>query len=424
MSLYVNRIVETELDDLFGGLAALSIEGAKGVGKTATATRRAEAVLALDDPEQRTLLEADHALLARLAQPVVVDEWQRHPAVWDLVRRAVDRDGSPGQFLLTGSAAPTSAPTHSGAGRIVSVRMRPLSLAERGLCHTTVSLAALLHGNHGAVGGESGVDLVGYTDEILASGFPGIRPLRGRARAAQLDGYLDRVVEHDFAEQGLAVRRPATLRSWLAAYAGATSSSASYNSILDAATGGEDIKPAKTTTIAYRDILEQLWLIDPVPGWIPSLSPLRRLAQAPKHHLVDPALAARLVGATRDALLTGSEGINARVRDGPLLGAFFESLVTQSVRVYAQAALATVHHLRTRGGEREVDLVVEGEDRRVLALEVKLTATPSDADVRHLLWLREQLGDRAVDAAVITTGRYAYRRADGIGVIPAALLGP
>lgn len=424
MTAYVSRIVDTELGDLSGQLAALSLDGAKGVGKTATAGRRSATMLALDDPEQRMLLAADPTLLERMARPVVVDEWQRHPEVWDVIRRSVDRDASPGQYLLTGSAAPTSAPTHSGAGRIVSLRLRPLSLAERDLGPTTISLAALLRGEQGAVAGESAIDLQSYAHEILASGFPGIRPLAGRARLAQLDGYLDRVVEHDFAEQGRPVRRPASLRAWLAAYAAATSSSASYNSILDAATAGEDIKPAKTTTIAYRDILQQLWLIEPVPGWVPSLGPLKRLAQAPKHHLVDPALAARLLGATEGALLSGTVTTPVRVKDGPLLGALFESLVTQSVRVYAQSAWARVHHLRTQDGNREVDLIVEGEDRNVIALEVKLTATPSDSNVRHLLWLREHLGARVVDTAVITTGRYAYRRPDGVAVIPAALLGP
>jgi hypothetical protein len=110
-------------------------------------------------------------------------------------------------------------------------------------------------------------------------------------------------------------------------------------------------------------------------------------------------------------------------RDGPFLGALFESLVTQSVRVYAQAAEASVKHLRTHRGEHEVDLIVERADGRIVALEVKLSATVEDRDVRHLLWLRESLGDSLLDAAVITTGRHAFRRADGIAVVPAALLG-
>ncbi|MFT3887837.1 MAG: DUF4143 domain-containing protein [Arachnia sp.] len=111
-------------------------------------------------------------------------------------------------------------------------------------------------------------------------------------------------------------------------------------------------------------------------------------------------------------------------RNGTLLGALFESLVTLSVRVYADPLRATVRHLRTQRGDHEVDLIVTGDDGSIVALEVKLGPVPDERDVRHLLWLRERLGDDLADAAVITTGPTAYRRPDGIAVIPAALLGP
>ncbi|WP_420625503.1 DUF4143 domain-containing protein [Candidatus Poriferisodalis sp.] len=140
------------------------------------------------------------------------------------------------------------------------------------------------------------------------------------------------------------------------------------------------------------------------------------------HQLADPALAARLLGIGAEALLEGADGGRSIPRDGTLLGALFESLLTLSVRVYAQANEARVAHLRTRGGEREIDLILERADGRVAALEVKLPATVDDADVRHLRWLADRLGPELLDAAVITTGSEAYRRNDGIGVIPAALL--
>jgi predicted AAA+ superfamily ATPase len=110
-------------------------------------------------------------------------------------------------------------------------------------------------------------------------------------------------------------------------------------------------------------------------------------------------------------------------RDGTLLGALFESLVTL-VRVYAQAAEARVYHLRTKSDAREIDLIVEGRDRRVLGIEVKLSQSAGDDDVRHLNWLADQLGPDLLDAVVVTTGTYAYRRKDGVAVVPAALLGP
>ena len=299
-----------------------------------------------------------------------------------------------------------------------------MSLAERGLQEPTVSLAELLTGSRNRIDGRTDVDLTAYTDEILCSGFPAIRDRPPRTRRIQLEGYLDRIVEHDFPDQGHVVRQPEALRAWLAAYAAATSTTASYNAILDAATPGESSKPAKSTTLGYRDILSQIWLLDSVPGWHPSRNLFVRLAQAPKHHLADPALAARLLHASETSLLTGHDSGPPVPRDGTLLGALFESLVALSLRTYAQTNDAKVHHLRTFNGRHEVDFIVQRDDHKVVALEVKLTSSAGDEDVVHLRWLRDQLGDDLLDAAVITTGPYAYRRQDGIAVIPAALLGP
>lgn len=424
MDGYIQRTVDAELDELTSSLPAISIEGPKGVGKTVTARRRARTVFALDDRSQAELFAADPGRLDRSPAPVLVDEWQRFPAVWDLVRRAVDRDPAPGRFLLTGSAAPVDAPTHSGAGRIVRVRMRPLSLAERMPGSGAVSLSELLRGAAPDLDGTTDVTALEYTEEILRSGFPAVRSLAPRARRAQLDGYLSRIVEHDFPEQGRAVRRPAALRAWLTAYAAATATTSAYNAILKAATPGEGDQPSKATTIAYRDVLSQIWLLDPLPAWLPIRNRFTRLAQAPKHHLADPALAARLLGASTQSLLSGERPNPAITGDGTLLGRFFESLIALNLRVYAQAAEASVYHLRMPNGDHEVDFIVERDDHRVAAFEVKLAAHVDDSDVRHLLWLRDRLGDELIDAAVIYTGRYAYRRGDGIAVVPAALLGP
>lgn len=421
---YLPRIVDAELDALLPALPALSIEGPKAVGKTETALQRAATVYRLDDSAQRTVAEADPARLARGRSPILVDEWQRVPESWDVVRRAVDEEPSPGRFLLTGSSTPTDLPTHSGAGRIVTVRMRPMTLAERGVGEPTVSLSRLLSGDRPPLEGETDVSLETYAREIVASGFPGLRHLDGRALRAQLDGYITRIVERDFEDLGHTLRNPAALRRWMTAYAAATSTTAYYETIRDAATGGEGDKPAKTTTQPYRDNLERLWILDPVPSWQPVRNPIARLTAPPKHQLADPALAARLLGADVGALLEARPSGVPIPRDGTLLGSLFEALVTLGVRVFAQAAEASVRHLRTRGGTREIDLIVERGDHRVLAIEVKLAQRVDDRDVRHLHWLARKLGDDLLDRLVVTTGPAAYRRPDGVGVVPAALLGP
>jgi len=421
---YGRRILDDELDELMQGLAAIALEGAKAVGKTATAAERATTIHQLDDPDQRAFAEVDPARLLEDPPPVLIDEWQFVPAVWDRVRRAVDADQSPGRFLLTGSSSGIERGTHSGAARIVTLRMRPLALAERLGEPPTVSLAELLRGECPAIGGRSRLTLEDYTDEILRSGFPGLRQLPERAARAQLDAYLGRIVDREFPELGHVVRNPARLRRWMAAYAAATATATSFEKIRSAATGGENEKPAKETSQAYRDVLERLFILDELPGWQHSRNYIRQLALPPKHHLADPALAARLLGANRDRLLAGESPGPSVPRDGSLLGALFESLVTLSVRVYAQPAEARVGHLRTKGGRHEIDLIVERDDGKVVALEVKLGMTPRDEETKHLVWLRQELGDDLLDTVVVTTGRDAYRREDGIAVVPAALLGP
>jgi predicted AAA+ superfamily ATPase len=302
--------------------------------------------------------------------------------------------------------------------------MRPLSLAERWPGSATVSLRELLGGGRPPVRGASSFGLADYTDELFRSGFPGLRALPERLRRAQLDGYIQRVIDKDFPELGHQPRNPAALRRWMTAYAAATATAASWEKVRDAATSGESEKPARTTVMPYRDVLERLYLLDPVPGWRPTRNHIKRLTEPPKHHLADPALATSLLGLTSEQLLAGEEPALAVPRDGTFLGALFESLVTQSVRGYAQAAEASVGHLRTYAGEREIDLIVERGDGRAVAMEVKLHPVATDKDVRHLQWLREQMGDDLLDAVVVTTGAEAYRRPDGIAAVPAALLGP
>lgn len=405
-------------------LPAIAIEGAKGVGKTATASRRAATVLALNNELTRQSVAAHRDLVMQVEPPVFIDEWQLEPSVWDRVRTAVDEDpAAAGRFLLAGSArlAPKER-LHSGAGRIVRLSMRPLTLVERDVATPTVSLRGL-HAGDATIGGETDVGIGDYVDEILATGFPGIRATPARSRDRQIDGYLERIVDRDLPENGMVVRRPAALRAWLRAYAAATSTSTGYTGILDAATAGDPNKPSRPTVDAYREHLTRLFILDPVEAWIPSFAPLKRLTVSPTHHLVDPGLAARLVGVGREGLLVG-KGERVSAATGTWLGALFESLAVQSVRTYADLMNARIGHLRTKNGDREIDLVVETNDLDCVALEVKLAGTVGDRDVRHLHWLKQQIGPRLRDVVILNTGRFAYRRPDGIAVVPLALLGP
>jgi predicted AAA+ superfamily ATPase len=302
--------------------------------------------------------------------------------------------------------------------------MRPMSLAERWPGEATVSLAELLGGDQPGLEGRTERRLNDYTEEILRSGLPGLRELNERAVRIQLDSYLQRVVDRDFPELGHTPRNPQGLLRWLRAYAAATATTATFEKIRAASVGRSEPAVSRPGALPYREVLERLFLLDPVEAWAPTRSHLKRISLPSKHQLVDPALSARLLEVTGGDLLTGRAPEPLEPKDGGLLGALFESLVTLSVRVYAQTAEATAYHFRTFAGEHEADLIVKHNDGRVIAIEIKLAATPPEKSVKHLNWLDRELGDEMLDKLMITTGSEAYRRQDGVAVVPAALLGP
>ena len=434
---YVARVIDTELAALLAELGAVLLQGAKAIGKTATATRFAARIVRLDRPATADVVRADPAGAIREPFPIFFDEWQRVPEILDEVRIRVDDDPSAGLAILAGSAQPprTAMPTHTGAGRIVTRRMRPMTLSERleadgraPATRDTVSVAALLSGSRPVLRGESPWGLADYAREIVASGFPAIRPLSPRPRVAQLEGYVEHLVTRDIEETSGAAANPAAVRRWLTAFAAATGTTTSLEKLRNVATAGDGGTLAKTTVLRYRDALERLFIYDPLPAWKPGGTALSRLGEAPKIHLVDPALSAHLLGVDENALMDGAMPSLVQalpvVRDGGLFGALFESLVAQSMRTYAQAADATHYYVRTHGGDHEVDGIVVRRDHRCVAYEVKLAGVIGDSDVKHLLWLRDHLGDRLLDVVVIHSGPEAYRRKDGIAVIPAALLVP
>ena len=431
---YSARIIDRELDLLLAGLGAISLDGAKAVGKTATLQRRAARTVRLDRPEAADIVRADPDQAIRPPYPVFFDEWQHVPAIWDAVRRFIDDDPSPARALFAGSAAPPvhARPTHTGAGRIVTRRMRPMAMSERleadGLTtetRSTVSISTLLTpGQRPPLRGDSPWTLVDYAREIVASGFPAMRTLTPALRRAQLDGYVQHLTTRDVQEANGASANPAAIHRWLFAYAAATATTTSLEKLRTVATAGDGSVPAKTTVLRYRDALERLFIYDPVRAWTPGGTALSRLGEAPKIHLVDPAISAHLLGVDDAALMDGALPPHMAVRDGGLFGALFESLVALSMRTYAQAADVDHRYMRTHGGEHEVDGLLVRRDQRCVAYEVKLAGAIADADVRHLHWLKDRLGDQLLDAIIVHSGPAAYRRTDGIGVVPAAMLVP
>lgn len=396
-------------------VGAIAIDGPKAVGKTCTAQRLANTVLRLDIPEERLLLNADPRFSRFAPGTVLIDEWQKEPELWDRVRRAVDSGVDPGRFLLTGSATPISGTTtHSGAGRILSLRMRPMALFERPEVRPTVSLASLFDGN-ASIEGTTSWGLENYTQAIASSGLPALQGLPAVVRNQQLDSYLYRIVDRDLPEQGYSVRDKKQLEAWMRSYAAATATQASYSEILDAATPNESAKPGKKATTKYREKLSEIWVLDPLPAWNFAAHPFPRISQGDTHFLADPALAMRLLGLSERSLTLP--------RNASILAALFEALAVLTVRVAAESHFSRVGKFRTRNGDREIDIIVESQDGAIIPIEVKLAHTPSADDARHLLWLKRKLPEAVVDTVILSTGNHAYRRPDGVAVIPLSLLG-
>jgi uncharacterized protein len=415
---YLRRSIDETLDELLPQLPAILLDGPKAVGKTTTASQRAQTIRRLDllADQQRAAVESKW--LVEGPKPILIDEWQRVPFSWELVRAAVDQDYSGGQFLLTGSL-PDSG-THSGAGRITSLRMRPLSFAERRLTPSTISFTDLLEGK-ADIQGESQFGPSDYSEEIARSGFFGIRGKEGNALNASLEGYIERIIDSDVKEMGLSLRRPASLRAWLASFAAATATTAKWETIRDGANPGSGEPPAKQTVMPYRDALTRLRILDDLPAWLPTKNHFVRVASASKHYLADPALALRLLSLNH-LQLSGRQGFGDTSTDKPLFGRMFEALVALSVRASAEARFARVMHFRDANGTREIDLIVERSDGKILAIEAKLGETVEERDFRHLNWLEAQIGNDLIDKVVIYSGKHAYRHL-GVAVIPLALLG-
>ena len=416
------RLTDSYINELNQSFPALAIDGPKAVGKTSSAMLFAKTVLEMDNERILESVINNPDQLIDATKPVLLDEWQYYPQIWNRVRRLVDDGAQPGSYLLTGSAYPVGAQIHSGAGRIIHMRMRPLSLQERRLAKPTVSLADCLDGTLGDVAGTTELVTSDYLQEVVRSGYPAIWASPEKNRPRLIDSYIDNIVHKELHENGYTLRRPDSLRRWLRAYAAATGTSASYTSILDVATPGEGDKLSRSTMESYRNMLSSLWLLDEVPAWDPIEDSFSRLKQAPKHFLADPALAARLLSLDARTLGMGGEETRFDAAYGTLVGRLFEALVSLSLKSYALVNDAEIGYLRSRNGDREIDFIIS-RGRRIVAIEVKLAPTIEDSDLRHLKWLKEQYGKNLMECIIVTTGISSYRRPDGILVVPAALLG-
>ena len=414
---YLPRIVDSELTELLEAAGAVLVEGPRASGKTVTALRAAASAVLLDvDENARRMLGADPAAVLAGDTPRLIDEWQVEPVIWNHVRRAVDDRGASGQFILTGSAVPADDLTrHTGAGRFIRLRMRPLSLYESGHASGEISLRRLLDGE-AQQAPQTKLSIAEVAELVCIGGWPGHvgRPLPGVLRANR--GYLDDIRRTDVSRVGGRMRDPVKVGRLLRSLARNVATPAALTKLT--AEVGDEGGALKAETVAeYLDALERLMVVEPQPAWSPHLRSRATLRRTPVRHFVDPSLAAAALRASPGRLTADLE----------FLGLLFESLVVRDLRVHAQAADAQVFHYREKDG-LEVDAVVEAADGRWAAFEIKLGerwVEDGASNLRRLAGRMEHSdhGPPAALAVVVPTGYGSVRPGD-VGVVPIRALGP
>jgi predicted AAA+ superfamily ATPase len=417
-SNYLPRICDSELQEALAAMGAVLIEGAKWCGKTSTAAHIAQSTLFMQDPDNarsyQQIAETKPSLLLKGETPRLLDEWQMAPVLWDAVRVEVDKRGLAGQFILTGSAVPADNVTaHTGTGRFASIRMRPMSLYESKESNGTVSLSDLFNGEHD-IESRSDLSIEQIAFAICRGGFPASVGKPGRAALRMSVDYVEAIINQDISRVDGVEKNPNRVRLLLRSLARNIATMASFQTVL------KDVEATETSlsdkTIAtYYNALRRIFVVEPMPAWSPSLRSKTAIRTSPKHHFVDPSIATAVMRINPDAVL----------QDFEYFGFLFEALCARDIRVYAQHNDGEVFHYRDKSG-LEADLLVQLRDGRWGAVEVKLGNKQIEEAAANLLKLKEKIDtDKMREPSfllVLTGGPFAYRRKDGILVVPAGCL--
>jgi len=419
---YITRTTDVIVGEKLQNLGGLMIIGPKWCGKTSTAQQFSNSALYLDDTEDGYsnihIASLNPSLLLQGPTPRLIDEWQLAPNLFDVARRIIDKRGACGQFIFTGSATPPSTQTrHSGTGRFSYVRMYPMSLYESGESNGSVSLADMFKGEPD-LGTASTLSVEHLVFCILRGGWPGALQLNDKAALSVAKEYIHSIENNEwiYSADKRIKRHPEKIRALIKSYARNTATPTTIETILkDILESGGAI--SRRTADAYIRELHNLFVIDDQPAWSASLRSTTPLRQTPKRHLADPSLAAAAIGATQAKLL----------KDFNTLGYLFESLCVRDMRAYAAANDALVTHYRDKT-DLETDIIVEKAEGAWGAMEVKLGSKQEDEAAANLLKLAARVdtskcGEPAF-LAILTGGKYPYRRKDGVFVIPIGCMAP
>lgn len=421
---YRPRLIDPMLSKLLATFGAVEVKGTKFCGKTWTSMAHGRSITHVDDPAVRAMLDVDVTLALEGEHPHVIDEWQDLPKIWDGVRRKIDENANqPGEFILTGSSTvDKSSLSHSGAGRIAELFMRPMSLAESGMSDGSISLAGLFEGEFEQ--GSAGSDIRDLAHAICKGGWPAAieRDVNSSMLAAQYLNALFSVSAEQVGVDGQTARKVAV------SLARNTGKATTYKTLYRDTFDRED---EKLSPSAYQSAIQpyikffaQQYFIEEQMGWDAPVKSRSRVRTKPKRTFVDPSLPAALLAVNEDRLL----------RDGQLFGNLFEELCLRDIRVYASAfgciPEPSVRYYSDADG-LEVDAIIELPDGRWGAFEIKLSEDKASQGEASLLRLRDKIAsnpaarnpDPSFLAVLVGKATYKRRLPSGVFVVPITCLG-
>lgn len=412
--------MDSEIEQCLQAYGAVCIEGPKSSGKTWAAARHAQSAIYLTDPSQNfanramTDISLDYALNG--TRPHLIDEWQEVPELWDAVRFKVDETTKKGQFLLTGSSTPVvKGVLHSGAGRIVRLRMRPMSLHESGDSTGEASLHAICTGaDIPVLSAETSIERLAQL--IVRGGWPGTLALPYEAGARFARDYMNTITHHDLPRLEETRRDIQKVELLLRSLARNESTTASIRTLCRDVEAREGESLGRDTASQYLSVLDRLFLLDNQEPFGFGDRAAARLKIVEKRHFVDPSLACALLDITAEGM----------VADPRTFGFLFEALCERDLRIYAESFGGRLRHYQDYQ-EREIDAVVEMPDRTWCAIEIKLGAKQIDAAAAQLLKIKAALPpDLAPSSLAVVCGLPGgmYQRKDGVYVVPITALRP
>ena len=419
---YRKRIADNILARKLEGKGAVLIEGPKWCGKTTTAEQVAASVLYLDDPEKKeqniTMSELNPKRLLKGETPRLIDEWQLAPKLWDAIRFEVDHRGELGQFVLTGSAVPadTKEITHSGTGRFTWLTMRPMSLFESGESSGEVSLKTLFE-QPNEIDGESKLDIDRLAFLVCRGGWPQAVDMRDEIALDQAFDYYDAVVNSDINRADNVQKNPERVKRLMRSYARNQGSQVPNTVIAQDIAANDESSMDADTVASYLNALRKIFVVEDMPAWNPNLRSKTAIRSSDTRYYIDPSIAAAALGIGPQDLIS----------DLKTFGFLFETLCVRDLRVFADALNGEVYHYRDKDG-LECDAVVHLRNGTYGLVEIKLGG---DKLIEEGSTNLKALSDR-IDTdkmkkpsflMVLTgPGDYAYRRPDGVYVVPIGCL--